>query len=286
MALRGVKPEMVEKRLKMFLYGAAGSGKTTASISFPNCYIIDTEKGSSNKSYVELIKKNNGAIFQTTDFNEVVTEVKTLLSEKHHYTTLIIDPVTVLYNDLVDHYASKGNDATSFGRHYVEANKQFKKLLQLLMRLDLNLILTAHSKSEYGKDMVKIGETFDAYKKLDYLFDLVIEIKKIGLKRYGIVKKTRISTFEEAGEFEFNYETIADKYGRDIIERKAVSESLAAPMQVTELKRLIALLKVPEAVTDKWLSKSNSSSFGDMSSDVINKCIENLNRQINGGEHV
>jgi flagellar biosynthesis GTPase FlhF len=45
MALRAKKPEAVEKRLKLFMYGPAGVGKTTAAIQFPNAYIIDCEKG-------------------------------------------------------------------------------------------------------------------------------------------------------------------------------------------------------------------------------------------------
>ena len=44
-----------------------------------------------------------------------------------------------------------------------------KHLLSLLLRLDMNVIITAHSKNEYGNNMVVLGQTFDCYKKLDYL---------------------------------------------------------------------------------------------------------------------
>lgn len=53
-----------------------------------------------------------------------------------------------------------------------------KHLLDLLIRLDMNVIITAHAKNEYGDGMKVIGETYDCYKKLDYLFDLVIQIQK------------------------------------------------------------------------------------------------------------
>jgi len=43
--LRARKPEAVVKRLKMFMFGPAGVGKTTAAIQFPNSYIIDAERG-------------------------------------------------------------------------------------------------------------------------------------------------------------------------------------------------------------------------------------------------
>ena len=41
--LRARKPEAVVKRLKMFMFGPAGVGKTTAAIQFPKSYIIDGE---------------------------------------------------------------------------------------------------------------------------------------------------------------------------------------------------------------------------------------------------
>ena len=48
MALRARKPEAVQKRLKLFMFGPAGVGKTTAAIQFPNSYIIDCERGTEN----------------------------------------------------------------------------------------------------------------------------------------------------------------------------------------------------------------------------------------------
>src|ERR1017187_4246782 len=100
MALRGIKPTTIEKRLKAFFYGAAGSGKTTASISFPRPYLIDCERGAENEQYVEKLDAQGGAIFQTSDFNELIKEIRSLLSESHEYKTLIIDPLTSVYNSL------------------------------------------------------------------------------------------------------------------------------------------------------------------------------------------
>ena len=133
-------------------------------------------------------------MFQTSDFDELIQEVVSLLSIKHDYKTLIIDPLTTLYNDLIDKSAeklkrlSKDKDATGteFGRHYVESNKKMKHLLNLLLRLDMNVIITSHSKNEYGNNMVVLGQTYDCYKKLDYLFDLVFEVQKRGKERVGI----------------------------------------------------------------------------------------------------
>ena len=282
MALKGKQPELVAKKLKMFMYGSAGVGKTTAAISFPNCYLIDTEHGSENPQYLKIIKANNGAIFQSSDFNEIANEVKALLTEKHEYKTLIIDPLTTVYNELVD--ASALKVGTEFGRHVVDANKQFKRLLSLLLRLNMNLILTSHAKTEYGNNMSVVGTTFDCYKKIDYLFDLVIEIKKIGKKSIGLVKKTRIATFDDLEEFEFGYDVIANKYGRDVMEASVASEVLANRDQIEEMLHLVKVLNVPAEMLEKWFTKASCESFEDMSEEHIVKCIDALNKQISRKE--
>jgi len=280
MALRGKPPETVEKRLKALFYGAAGVGKTMAAIQFPKCYLIDTEKGAENDQYLNILKKNDGAIFQTSDFDELFTEVKALLTEQHDYKTLVIDPLTTIYNDLVDKSGAK--HGTEFGRHINEANKSIKHLLNILLRLDMNVIITSHSKNEYGQNMAVLGQTFDCYKKLDYLFDLVFEIQKRGKERIAIVKKSRLEGFPDGDSFAFSYDAIANRYGRDVLERDVVSQQLATVEQVAELKHLVDILKIPGDLVSKWLTKSNSESFEEMPTDVIDKCIQYLHSKIKG----
>lgn len=214
MALRGVAPESIQKRLKCLIYGSAGVGKTTCAITFPKVYLIDTERGAENEQYTQLISKNGGAIFQTTDFDELMTEIKSLLTEKHDYKTLVIDPLTNIYNDLLDKVALRVG--TEFGRHYSESNKLMKHLCTLLLRLDMNILITSHSKNEYGNNMTVLGATYDCYKKLDYLFDLVFEVQKRGKERIAITKKSRIGTIPDGASFAFSYDEIAEKYGRDV----------------------------------------------------------------------
>ncbi len=284
MALRAKKPELIEKRLKALFYGAAGVGKTTAAINFPRPYLIDTEKGATNDLYVNILKKNGGVVFQTSDFDELVQEVRSLLSEKHEYKTLIIDPLTTLYNDLLDKSAaylkaqSKEKDATGteFGRHYGEANKKMKHLLSLLLRLDMNVIITAHQKNEYAGNMTIVGSTFDCYKKLDYLFDLVFEIQKRGKERVGMVRKSRIEKFPDGETFPFSYDEVAERYGRSVLERDAIAENLAEKDQVEHLRYLVELCKEPEENVQKWLDKAQAESFDEMNQSIINKLISHM----------
>lgn len=289
MALRGVKPKTIEKRLKCLFYGPAGVGKTTASIQFPKPYLIDTERGAENDQYVKLLDAAGGAYYFTTDPDDLVREVTSLLSEKHDYRTLVIDPLTVIYNDLLD----KGIDeagGTDFGRHKIPADRKMKRLLNLLLRLDMNVIITSHAKPNWvrakdarGKDTaVQEGVTFDCYGKLDYLFDLLFEIQKRGKDRVGIIRKTRIAGFPEGEVIPFCYDEIAERYGRQILERSAAVEELATAEQVTELKRLIDLLKVPKATSDKWLDKAQAENWEEMPQQSIGKCIDYLKSQVSG----
>ena len=151
MALRARKPEAVTKRLKLFMFGPAGVGKTTAAIQFPNSYIIDCERGTEN--YDKLITDSGSAVFQTTDMHEVIAEVKSLLTEKHDYRTLVIDPITTIYNDLLE--KCEAQVGTDFGRHYGAANKTMKRLANLIMALDMNVVVTAHAKTEYGENLAQ-----------------------------------------------------------------------------------------------------------------------------------
>lgn len=278
MALRARKPESVKKRLKLFLYGTAGSGKTTASVQVPHSYIIDCERGTEN--YDKLISASKSVVFQTTDINEILAEVKSLLTEKHEYRTLVIDPITTVYNDLLEKCEAKvGNQ---MGRHYGEANKVMKRLANLLMALDMNVIITAHAKKEYGDNMAVIGRTFDGWKQLDYLFDLVIEIErgKKSKTRTATVVKTRIDSFPDRDVFEWSYEALRQRYDIAELEREAHAVELASPEQVKNIKALLELVKLPEGTTEKWFTKANVEVWEDMPADVIAKCLEYVQNRV------
>lgn len=274
MALRGKKPAPTEKRLKALFFGEAGSGKTTTSIQFPRPYLVDTERGAENDQYVKTIAKGGGVVFQTNDFDDIVAEVTALLSEKHDFRTLIVDPITTVYDDLIEKAERKVG--TEFGRHYGEAKKQWKRLGNLLMRLDMNVIVTSHQKRLYGDEMKVIGNTFDGPKGLDYLFDLVFEVGKRGKERVGTVRKTRLDTFPEGDVFPFTYDEIAERYGRAVLERDAVPVVLADPKAVAEMLTLLETRKDGAELLDRWLTKAMADTAAEMTADAVAKCIAYL----------
>lgn len=283
--LKAKQPTTVEKRLKAFFYGNAGSGKTTAAISFPKVYLIDTERGAENDSYVKLLEKGGGAIYQTNDFDELMEQVIALSCEKHDYKTLVIDPLTTIYHNMVDKAAkdrvcSKDPDGTAFGGHYNVANKKMKQLFMLLTRLDMNVVITSHAKAEYGENLTVLGTTFDCYKKLDYLFDLVFEIQKRGKERVAIVKKTRVENFPENDVFPFSYDEVANRYGRSVLERDAVPEELGNADEITELKSLFELFHIEQETIDKYLEKCHANTIEELTKTSINKIINHLKSKV------
>lgn len=287
MALRGRKPDQTMKRLKALFFGSAGVGKTTAAIQMPRPYIIDTERGAENDQYVKLINEAHGAYMFTSDFDEMLAEVTALMTEPHDYRTLVIDPLTVVYSDLLDKSAKslatkEDPEGMAFGRHKTKADRKVKHLLNLLLRLDMNVIITSHAKIVWGDGMKNLGNTYDCYAKLDYLFDLVFEISKRGKDRVGIVKKTRIETFVEGEVFPFSYDTIADKYGRDILERKAKTESLATPEQLSRIAYLVDLLKIPTEIIDKKLDKAQAEEVKELPTAVAQQWITELETKLKG----
>lgn len=280
MALRAKKPESVTKRLKLFMYGPAGVGKTTAAIQFPRAYIIDGERGAEN--YEKLINGSDSVLMQTTDMMEVIAEVRELLTVQHDFRTLVVDPITSLYNDLLDKCEQKvGNE---FGRHYGAANKEMKRLANLIMQLDMNVIVTAHAKTEYGPKLEKIGITFDGWKQLDYLFDLVVELAKRGKSRMGRVIKTRLESFPDADSFEWSYAEIQKRYDVATLERTATPMALATAEQVKELNELLEIVKLPDGTVEKWLAKANVDELADMPAVAIAKCIDFVKNRIPGKE--
>lgn len=290
MALRGIQPELVQKRLKTLMYGVAGAGKTMAAISFPKPYLIDTEKGFEHQQYLDKLKENGGCVFHTTDFDELLTEIKALATENHPYKTLIIDPLTVIYNNLVekcanDRISPSNPDGMAHGGHYIASNRKMKQLINLLIKLDMNVIVTSHSKNEYGHNMTVLGQTFDCYKKLDYLFDLVFEIHKKGKMREAVIRKTRITSFPEGDRFPFSYDEIAKRYGREILEKDCESQ-LATSEQIAEAKNLINMmhesaLQIRQETIDKWFKKADATDWDEMSRTHMECIIEFLKSRQN-----
>ncbi len=278
--LRFKKPEIKATRLKVMFYGEMGTGKSICACSFPQTAYIDTEGTTSKVKYAQTIINNEGQVIETGDFEEILTMVKWLMTNKHDFKTLVIDSLTVPYENLIIECERKVG--SEFGRHVTAANSKMKQLVNLLLRIDMNVIITCQAKKEYGGKMEVIGQTYNCYNRLGYMFDLVFEAQVRGDKHIGVVRKSRIDSFPMRDSFDFSYEEIKKRYGSEIMEKEVIAETLASQEQVKELNRLIELFAIPEETSQKWLDKCNCEGFEDMQSDVIQKCIDSLHKKLQG----
>lgn len=290
MTLKAKIPEAKSKRLKMFIYGQAGVGKTVAALNFPNAYIIDTEKGTDN--YSKSIIKNNSSVLQTLNPDEVKEELRELLTTKHQFKTLIIDPITQIYNATQDKWSmifekhaknDKDKEVQDFGmRYWGKVKGNFKSLQRAMIALDMNVIVTAHQKDVYGGNFSKVGVTFDSMKGDDYLFDLVFRIDLRGDKRVAVKVKERAEVGEAKfpNEFEWSYANFCKYYGKDIIEKQSEPVVMATKEQVTTIENLVKVVNIDEATIEKWFAKADISEWEDMTGMQINKCIEFVQKKL------
>lgn len=270
MALKAKKPEAVEKRLKLFLFGQYKVGKTIAALNFPNVYAIDTEKGMVHDQYVRLMQANGSEVMQCSDVDEVIEEVRALGAEKHAFKTVLIDPITMIEADLIEKAEREFGQGDM--RIWGKRDRKLKRLVNLLNRLDMNVIVTAHGKIEYGDNFVKKGTTYDGWKRWPFEFDLIVELELRGENRLAKIRGSRIETFPLGEEFTWSYAEFLKRY--PIIDRIVVPAVLASAEQIAELKALLEVVKLPDGTTDKWLVKAGVDCFEDMPADALMKCIE------------
>ena len=289
MALKGIKPEMKEKRLKLFLYGPAGVGKTTAALQFPKSYVIDMEKGTDY--YSESMNRSGSAVFQTISGDDIKAEIKALLTEKHDYRTLIIDPITQLYNALQEkwtrifekHSKVDAAEIQDFGmRFWGRVKSEYKSIQRMLLSLDMNVIITSHQKDVYGAGMQKIGVGPDSMKGDQYVFDLVFRLDNINGKRVAFTEKERseIGKNKFPESFEWSYDNFTKFYGKDVIERAAAPVVMATPEQVKEVERLLEIIKIDDEKISDWFTKADVETWDEMKFDTIQKCIDFLKKKI------
>jgi hypothetical protein len=279
MALLAKKPKKIDKRLKLMMFGPPGVGKTTAAIQFPKPYILDTERGAENDQYVDAINKSDGAILSTTSFDTIVDQVRALASEPHEFRTLVIDPITVIYDDLVAYWEKRVG--TDFGRGYSAAKKQWKRLTALISTLDMNVVMTSHAKNLYaeGTAMKIIGMTYDGPKGADYYMDLVLEAIKDGDDRSCRIAKSRIASLPEGEVIPFGYDEIAERYGRDTLERDATVIEFASVETVRAVREHLAQRMDGEELEGKWLRAAGVADLADMTSEQMEGCAQWLKAQ-------
>ena len=287
--LRAVAPKAAEpSKPKLLLYGREGVGKTWFALHFPSVYFIDVEGGARRSHYMDILESSGGQYMGPSegacDFATVIEQVQALATEKHDFRTLVIDSSTKLFNQAVAEEAERLGDKNAFGADKKAAVGYMRRLVMWLMRLDMNVLLTAHQKDLWGLNdkgqREVVGVTPDTWDKLPYELDLVINVLKIGPKHIAKIGKSRLLGFPEAATFELTYDNFAERYGQNVIEADSTPLSLASEEQVAEINRLLATVKLPDGQEAKWLSAASAETWEEVDEDKASKVIAALKQRL------
>lgn len=221
------RAEASPARIKMMVYGKTGTGKTVASLQFPNPVVIDTEKGT--QYYGEHFTFDR---LETVDPNKVIEALDELINDPKGYKTCIIDSATVLCDLIVDKHTMRkrlrtgDNEAVLQGLDFGAVKTDIKALIKRLLALDMNVIVTAHSKDVFakGKFMEIEGTVPECHKDLPYVFDALLELQREkGTNKFlARVEKSRIDALPDKDEvFEFSYKSFVEMLGIEGMERDA-----------------------------------------------------------------
>jgi hypothetical protein len=287
--LKAKAPELVKPgKIKAVLYGISGVGKTTLALSFPAPYYFDVEGGAKGPQYRELLKKSGGAYMGPEDgtlsFDTLIDQMQALSTEKHPYKTLIVDSLTKLFQTAIATEQERLGDKDAFGASKKPAIAAMRRVVLWASRLDMNLLLLAHETSEWGIDKTgqrtEIGKIPDCWPSLIYELDLCIQAVKRGPQRMSVVKKTRLLAFPDGETFPLDYSEFATRYGREAIESDTTPISLATSEQISEIKKLLDIVKIePETIT-KGFEKAGVSSWEEMTQDQAAKWQDFLRKKL------
>jgi hypothetical protein len=215
--------------------------------------------------------------------------MQALATEKHPYKTLIIDSITKLFQTAIANEQERLGDKDAFGASKKPAVAGMRRLVNWATKLDMNILFIAHEVPEWGvnpKSQMReeIGKTPDVWDKLVYELDLGLRIIRRG-KEYpatAIVHKSRLLGFPLNDSFPLDYDTFAEKYGKDYIEAETKPIVLATPEQVDKIKILLDLFKISPEDQEKMLTKGAASKWEELESSLMEKYTIALTSRFEG----
>lgn len=287
--LKAVAPKAAEpSKPKMLVFGAPGVGKTWASLDFPGVYYIDTEGGADLEHYTAKLEAAGGVYLGpdqgAQSFETIIEQVDALSTERHEFRTLVIDSISKVFNLEVTREAERLGDKDQFGASKKPAVGQMRRLIAKLDRLDMNVLLIAHERAEWGQngkgERVEIGKTFDGWDKLEYELHLALHIMKRGDSRLAFVRKSRLAAFPQGNNFPWSYAEFASRYGEEVIRAESKPIALATVEQVSEAERLLGAVKTDEGWLEKILARANAERLAELTEDQITATITYLKGRI------
>lgn len=279
------KAKALGKRLKALIWGDSGVGKTTLALQFPRPVVIDAEGGT------DLYGDAFGFdVIRTTDPDEIIAAVDWLLTNRHEYRTLVVDPITVLWealqNKWSDIFLRRNKTGKGFKhefydfqmRDWLTIKSEWKEFIRKLITLDMNVIVTAREKTKYkdGASLQVVGETFDGEKSLPYMFDLVLRLHIDEKGRHiATVLKDRSNRLPKE-DFECKYEEFEKLFGKQSLSKKATPVTPASEEQKSKIKKLIEHFKLTTEQVQKRLAAYGAESIGALTQESAQTIISKL----------
>ena len=215
-----------ERRLKMYLYGAHGTGKTVTALHFPSPAVIDLDGGTDHYASTFTFDR-----LRTVDSDKVIQSVDDLIADPKDYRTLVIDSFTkfgeLLQEKHIRRLRIKKGDSQYVLQpsDYKAIKADIKSFINKLHALDMNIVATAQIKNLYSQDSTEfmkiVGTEPDGPKDAPYLFDVVIQLT-YGPEDTRIAKVEKDRTNSLPKSFEFSYQEMAKLFGIKDLERAPV----------------------------------------------------------------
>lgn len=185
--------QQARRLMKLLLYGGAGVGKTVLALTIPyggKVALLDLEDGSNFYGHSSSIPAFN--VLRTRSYREITQALDYLAHDKHDYGAVVVDPISVLWNVIVD--AGSDLDKATSMRQWGMIKRKMDGIYRQIVGLPVNVTVIARSKDEYKGDE-KVGEKADAEKNLPFLFDVVLHLNVTSDgKRWASVTKDRTNT--------------------------------------------------------------------------------------------
>jgi hypothetical protein len=297
-----------ERRLKMYIYGQHGTGKTVTSLHMPNPAVIDLDGGTN--FYAESFKFYR---LRTTDVDKVFQAVDELIKDPGEFKTLVIDSFTKFWELLQEKHLKKLRVKKGNAQYVLQPNdyrvikSDLKSFINKLLALDMNIVATAQIKNLYSQDTTEfmkiIGTEPEGPKDTPYLFDVVLELG-YGPNDTRIAKVIKDRTNTLPKTFEFSYQELTKHFGIKDLERAPVKlraqqvltqtsnrmlkvsingkEYLTAGITGPTIEKLMVVVKGMNEVElrDKLLQDYSVQSIMDLREDEALMLLEELTKPV------